>query len=53
MNCTADRAPRMFSIVSHHMNRCAGQISLGHQTVLVSDVQAFLGQCLDDSIVSE
>lgn len=35
------------------MYRCAGQVPLCDQAVLVGDIQAFLGQSLDDSVVSQ
>lgn len=38
---------------THHVYRRAGQISLSDQPVLVGDVQAFLGQGLDDRVVSQ
>lgn len=37
----------------HHVYGCAGQVSLGHQPVLVGDVQAFLRQRLDDGVVAQ
>lgn len=40
-------------VSGHHVYRRAGQISLGHQSVLVGDVQAFLRQRLDDGIVPQ
>lgn len=45
---------RLMSYMStHHVYGRAGQIPLGHQSVLVGDVQAFLGQSLDDGVVSQ
>lgn len=38
---------------THHMYGHASQIPLSHQSVLVGDVQAFLGQGLDDGVVSQ
>lgn len=40
-------------ICAHHEYGCAGQVSFCDQSVLVGDVQAFLGQGLDDSVVSQ
>lgn len=37
----------------HHVYGCAGQVSLGHQPVLVGDIQAFLRQRLDDGVVAQ
>lgn len=38
---------------SYHVYGGAGQVSLGHQPVLVSDIEAFLRQRLDDSVVTQ
>lgn len=40
-------------VSAHHVYRQAGQIPLGHQSVLVGDVQAFLGEGLDDGVVTQ
>lgn len=40
-------------VAAHHVYGQAGQIPLGHQSVLVGDVQAFLGEGLDDGIVTQ
>lgn len=37
----------------HHVYGCAGQVSLGHQPVLVSDVEAFLRQRLYNGVVAQ
>lgn len=39
--------------LTHHVYRTAGQVSLCDQSILVGDVQAFLGQGLDDGVVSQ
>lgn len=43
----------LWGVAAHHVYRRAGQVSLSDEAVLVGNVQAFLGQGLDDGIVTQ
>lgn len=39
--------------IPHHLDRCFAEVSLSNESFLVSDIQAFLSQGLDDPIVTQ